>query len=83
MLLFQFNSILFHSIFLYQSFEGIEGTVDIATICGTTGPTILEDLTSPCRDRRLQEPQTVGDIKLGLIVQTISINSNMPLPIAP
>ncbi|OEU19509.1 hypothetical protein FRACYDRAFT_235566 [Fragilariopsis cylindrus CCMP1102] len=68
------------------SFEGIKGTVDIATICGTTGPTILEDLTSPCRrgrDRRLQEPQMVGDIKLGLIVQTISINLIMPLPVVP
>ena len=74
--------------------------MDIATICGTTGPIFIldprptrdlsqeeeEEVRRPIDDngdRRLQEPQTVGDIKLGLIVQTISINSNMPLPIAP
>ena len=95
-----FNSILFYSIFLYYSFEGIEGTVDIATICGTTGPIILldpsrkrdlsqeeeeEEVRLPIDDngdRHLQD-DTLGDIKLGLIVQTISIYSNMPLPIAP
>ncbi|OEU06572.1 hypothetical protein FRACYDRAFT_254245 [Fragilariopsis cylindrus CCMP1102] len=83
------------------SFEGIEGTVDIATICGTTGPIILPDVRKrdlsqeeeeeegevrlpidDNGDRRLQI-ETLGVTKLGLIVQTISINSNMPLPIAP
>ena len=73
--------------------------MDIATICGTTGPTVLldirkrdlsqeeeeEEVRRPIDDngdRRLQF-DTFGDIKLGLIVQTISINSNMPLPVAP
>jgi len=51
------------------SFEGIEGTVDIATICGTTGPII--------------RVESENSLKIGLIVQTISINSNMPLPVAP
>ena len=74
--------------------------MDIATICGTTGPILISpdflrkrDLSQEEEevvrrpiddngDRRLQI-ETLGDIKLGLIVQTISINSNMPLPIAP
>ena len=71
--------------------------MDIATICGTTGPIIFadfrerdlsqeeEEVRLPIDDngdRRLQF-DTFGDIKLGLIVQTISINSNMPLPVAP
>ncbi|OEU19592.1 hypothetical protein FRACYDRAFT_235651 [Fragilariopsis cylindrus CCMP1102] len=78
------------------SFEGIEGTVDIATICGTTGLTILIGCNNCGRrkrslsqveeedseDRRLQEG-VIGDFKLGLIVQSISINANMPLPVAP
>ena len=120
--------------FYCNSFEGIEGTVDIATICGTTGPilggggvstesptaspTLTDEPTenkNNGRDlsqedeqdedeeeedlddngnRRLQDGfalslgnqqvlTDVGDNKLGLIVQTISIHANMPLPVAP
>ena len=141
--------------FYCNSFEGIEGTVDIATICGTTGPILggggvstesptasptLTDEPTENRNRRdlFQEDEQdeedeptenknngrdlsqedeqdedeeeedlddngnrrlqdgfalslgnqqvltdVGDIKLGLIVQTISIHANMPLPVAP
>jgi len=58
------------------SFEGIEGTVDIATICGSTGP-IIEN----ARNRRLETMS--GQVKIGFIVQTISVNANMPLPVAP
>ena len=79
--------------------------MDIATICGTTGLTILigcedcgrrkrslsqveeEEVRRPIddsEDRRLQEDLgAIGDFKLGLIVQSISINANMPLPVAP
>merc|ERR1711957_245755 len=46
------------------SFEGIEGTVDIATICGTTGP-IIQVI-----GRHLQ---AASSLKFGLIVQSISI----------
>ena len=70
--------------------------MDIATICGTTGPIIDVDFTSR-RDLSQEEEEVRRPIddngdrrlqidfftKLGLIVQTISINSNMPLPIAP
>jgi len=49
------------------SFEGIEGTVDIATICGTSGINISSE----------------GTIKVGYIVQSIKVKSNMPLPVAP
>lgn len=54
------------------SFEGIEGSVDIATIAGTTGP-ILLDLDSPVR---VLPP-------VGSIVQVISVKSNMSLPPGP
>ena len=71
--------------------------MDIATICGTTGQTLLvkglrhlsqeKDKEEEVRrsiddsgDRRLQEEK---GIRLGLIVQSISINANMPLPVAP
>jgi len=56
------------------SFEGIEGSVNIATIAGTTGP--LADFV-------------IGNSKLvflqpiGVIVQVISVKSNMPLPPGP
>jgi len=75
------------------SFEGIEGTVDIATICGTTGPIIDVDVgkktTGKNTTRHLEAKGSdkMGPVfnqnMLGLIVQTISINSNMPLPVAP
>jgi hypothetical protein len=52
------------------SFEGIEGTVDIATICGTTGALINVN-------------PKLGPFKVGYIVQTIKVQSNMPLPVAP
>jgi len=68
-----------YSNFIRKSFEGIEGTVDIATICGTTGP-ILK-LNSPSR-RDLQDG-LIDQIKIGYIVQTIKVKSNMPLPVAP
>jgi hypothetical protein len=61
------------------SFEGIEGTVDIATICGTTGP-IINNLVGR---HRLLAPFPTSEIKIGFIVQTISVNANMPLPVAP
>ena len=73
--------------------------MDIATICGTTGPTVLldirkRDLSQEEEEEEVRRPiddngdrrlkfDTFGDIKLGLIVQTISIDSNMPLPVAP
>ncbi|OEU06634.1 hypothetical protein FRACYDRAFT_254185 [Fragilariopsis cylindrus CCMP1102] len=60
------------------SFEGIEGTVDIATICGTTGPII--GIETRRQSSTLTQSST---LKFGLIVQTISINANMPLPAAP
>jgi len=64
------------------SFEGIEGTVDIATICGTTGP-----ILTPCDGCRRAlsggKTLTFTKVRLGSIVQTISIKSNMPLPVAP
>jgi len=62
------------------SFEGIEGTVDIATICGTTGPILSVDKDV---GRRLEPGMMFNQNRLGLIVQTISIKSNMPLPVAP
>jgi hypothetical protein len=80
------------------SLEGIEGTVDIATICGTAGGVLK--LVLPMRERNLEseyydennieserELKTksviTGPIKVGYVVQTIKVKSNMPLPIAP
>jgi hypothetical protein len=57
-------------ILFLKSFEGIEGTVDIASICGTTG--LLLSINTG-----------VPPLKIGYIVQTIKIKSNMPLPVAP
>ncbi|OEU21578.1 hypothetical protein FRACYDRAFT_235204 [Fragilariopsis cylindrus CCMP1102] len=79
------------------SFEGIEGTVDIATICGTTGQTLLvkdlrhlsqekdkeEEVRRPIDDSGDRRLQVETGIRLGLIVQSISVNANMPLPVAP
>jgi len=60
------------------SFEGIEGTVDIATICGTTG------LSKAFVDiRKLTGELPLLRLKIGYIVQSIKVKSNMPLPVAP
>jgi len=56
------------------AFEGIEGSVTIATIAGTTGPIIVNVGTGPTFDRL--KP-------VGSIVQVISVKSNMPLPPGP
>ena len=67
----------------------IEGTVDIATMCGTTGPIIDVDVVKklarlyarhlgPKKGRYM-----IYENKLRLIVKKISINSNMPLLVAP
>jgi len=58
------------------AFEGIEGSVTIATIAGTTGPIIFRDGCCVCSDSRLNTP-------VGSIVQVILVKSNMPLPIGP
>jgi len=54
------------------SFEGIEGSVNIATIAGTTGPLLGEVGGNPV----FFPPQ-------GSIVQVISVKSNMALPPGP
>jgi len=54
------------------AFEGIEGSVTIATIAGTTGP-ILKGI--PVTFKRLKP--------IGSIVQVILVKSNMPLPAGP
>jgi len=56
------------------AFEGIEGSVDIATIAGTTGPLVFNDVGSS--DFPVLPP-------IGSIVQVISVKSNMPLPPGP
>merc|ERR1712195_197355 len=58
------------------SFEGIEGTVDIATICGTTGLSKSAILTR----RSLTGELDLLRLKIGYIVQSIKVKSNMPLP---
>jgi len=56
------------------AFEGIEGSVTIATIAGTTGPILFFDGSTLTFDRL--KP-------IGSIVQVISVKSNMPLPPGP
>jgi len=56
------------------SFEGIEGSVTIVTIAGTTGPLIGVSLGTT--NLKISSP-------LGVIVQVISVKSNMPLPPGP
>jgi len=51
------------------TFEGIEGSVSIATIAGTSGVVLSDSVT-------VRRP-------VGNIVQVISIKSNMPLPSGP
>jgi len=59
------------------SFEGITGSVSIATIAGTTGPLVQIDSSTG-------RPFFRGGLKpLGSIVQVITVKSNMPLPTGP
>jgi hypothetical protein len=58
------------------AFEGIEGVVHVATVAGTTGP-----LTRTMGGGGSNTLLSV--IKLGFIVQTIIVHSNMALPVAP
>jgi len=51
------------------TFEGIEGSVSIATIAGTSGVVLSDSVT-------VRQP-------VGNIVQVISVKSNMPLPPGP
>jgi len=72
------------------SFEGIEGTVNIATVAGTTGPLVdvnggikkSSEVLSNDPDRRLWGSVNVF-APIGDIVQVITISSNIPLPSAP
>jgi len=60
------------------SFEGIEGSVTITTIAGTTGPLVQNDSTNGGR------PIFSKGLKpIGSIVQVITVKSNMPLPSGP
>jgi len=70
------------------SFEGIEGTVNIATVTGTTGPLLNNGVSTPPQaERRRQLAPIFGGSSpcppVGNIVQVISVVSNMPLPPAP
>jgi len=59
------------------SFEGITGSVTIATIAGTTGPLVQNNPVNTL-------PVFRGGLKpLGSIVQVITVKSNMPLPSGP
>jgi len=58
-------------------FEGIEGSVTIATIAGTTGPIIFRE-APPIGISFSGRNKPVGSI-----VQVISVKSNMPLPHGP
>jgi len=67
------------------SFEGIEGTVNIATVAGTTGPLLNNGVVAPPTRRHLA-PIFGGNSPcppVGSIVQVISVVSNMSLPPAP
>lgn len=55
------------------SFEGIEGTVDIATIAGSAGYVFHNTGGNPMTER----------YDIGYKVQTITVTSNTPLPTAP
>ena len=78
MYLFIFSNLNSTSFLTKKSFEGIEGTVDIATICGTTG------LSKAFVDiRKLTGELPLLRLKIGYIVQSIKVKSNMPLPVAP
>jgi len=57
------------------TFEGIEGSVTIATIAGTTGPLVQFGGSGPT---------FLGGLKpIGSIVQVILVKSNIPLPPGP
>ena len=68
-LLIIFNIYIYIYIYTY-SFEGIEGTVQIATIAGSAGA-FFNNFDGG------------GLQRFGFIVQSISVTSNMPLPAAP
>jgi len=62
------------------AFEGIEGSVTIATIAGTTGPIFSSD------GKDIENPGSFFKLKpagSGSIVQVITVKSNMPLPPGP
>jgi len=66
------------------SFEGIEGSVTITTIAGTTGPIIESDGFSHAGDGGGKQLLTYSKTKpIGSIVQVITVKSNMPLPTGP
>jgi len=59
------------------TFEGIEGSVTVTTIAGTTGPIVGFDSTI------FKFRFGAGLKPIGSIVQVISVKSNMPLPPGP
>jgi len=70
------------------SFEGIEGTVNIATVAGTTGLLLNNwDLFAPARRQLGPTNIPPGYVfsfpPIGNMVQVLSVVSNMPLPPAP
>jgi len=69
------------------SFEGIEGTVNIATVAGTTG-LLLNNWNANIKRRQLGPPAEPQEYAfsfppIGNMVQVLSVVSNMPLPPAP
>jgi len=60
------------------TFEGIEGSVTVTTIAGTTGPIVGKATTFSGGDRHTEKVKPVGSI-----VQVITVKSNMPLPPGP
>jgi len=61
------------------AFEGIEGSVTIATITGTTGPILFREGTGSNTVTSFSGSNT----PVGSIVQVILVKSNMPLPPGP
>lgn len=58
------------------AFEGIEGSAQVVTICGTTGLIQTGATVAPSVGQKLIGP-------FGFIVQAISVKANKPLPSAP
>jgi len=66
------------------TFEGIEGSVTIATIAGTTGPLAQPKTNADSSPTFISGPTFLGGLKpIGSIVQVILVKSNMPLPPGP
>jgi len=70
------------------AFEGIEGTVSITTIAGTTGPLVSNIFEHGGYYGRSLGSQSVlpfsgSNQPIGSIVQVITVKSNMPLPPGP